>query len=125
MLGRNVGDVQQSPKTILSPRVVTATIDMPLATILINKVAGKPPATAATKGLIVVKLFSTVPNNWPTTQSKYAQALYDIVRRRWAPSSPQLSMMELAQAVLDNNPFTTTEQAFEVFDDDTRKLLKY
>jgi hypothetical protein len=34
-------------------------------------------------------------------------------------------MMELAQAVLDNNPLTTTEKAFEVFDDDTGNLLKY
>jgi hypothetical protein len=51
--------------------------------------------------------------------------LADIVCRRQAPPSPQLSMMELAQAVLDNNPLTTTEQAFEVFDDDMGKLLKY
>ncbi len=34
-------------------------------------------------------------------------------------------MMELAQAVLDDNPLTTTEQAFEVFDDDRGKLLRY
>jgi hypothetical protein len=33
--------------------------------------------------------------------------------------------MELAQAVLDNNSLTATEQAFEVFDDDMGKLLIY
>ncbi len=123
-VGRSAGNMQQSPKTILSPRVATATIK-PLATIPINKVAGKPPATAATKGLIVAKPFATVPNNGPTTWSKYAQALADIDCRRQAAPSPQLSMMELAQSVLDDNPLSTTEQAFEVFDDDTGKLLKY
>ena len=124
-VGRSAGNMQQSPKMILSPRVATATIDKPVATILINKVASKPPATAATKRLIVAKLFATVPNNGPTTRSKYAQALADIVCRRRAPPSPQISMMELAQAVLDDSPLTTTEQSFEVFDDDTGKLLKY
>ena len=34
-------------------------------------------------------------------------------------------MMEMAQAVLDDNASTTTEQAFEIFDKDTGKLLKY
>jgi hypothetical protein len=124
-VGRSAGNMQQSPKMILSPRVATATINKPLATILINKVAGKLPATATTKGLIVAKPFATVPNNGPTTRSKYDQALADIVRRRRAPLSPQLSMMELAQAVLEDNPLTTTEQAFVAFDDDTGKLLKY
>ena len=33
--------------------------------------------------------------------------------------------MELAQAVLDDNASTTTKQAFEIFDKDTGKLLKY
>jgi hypothetical protein len=66
-VGRSSGNMQQSHKTILSPRVATATIDKPVATILINKVASKPPATAATKRLIVAKLFATVPNNGPTT----------------------------------------------------------
>jgi hypothetical protein len=66
-VGRSAGNMQQSPKTILSPRVATATINKPLATIPINKVASKPPATTATKKLIVAKPFATVPNNGPTT----------------------------------------------------------
>ncbi len=34
-------------------------------------------------------------------------------------------MMELAQAVLDDEPLKRIEQAFEIFDDETGKLLKY
>jgi hypothetical protein len=63
-VGRSAGNMQQSPKTIW---VATATIDKPLATIPINKVAGTPPATTATEGLIVAKPFATVPNNGLTT----------------------------------------------------------
>ncbi len=104
--------MQQSPWRALTLRVTTAVINKPLA-------------TASTKELIVAKPVATVPNNRPIIRSKYAQALDDIVRRQQAPPSPQLSMMELAQAVLDDEPLKKIEQAFEIFDDETGKLLKY
>ena len=34
-------------------------------------------------------------------------------------------MRDLRQAVLDNNSVTATKQAFEIFDEDTGKFLKY
>jgi hypothetical protein len=86
-------------------------------------VINKQLATASTKELVVAKPVATVPNNGPITQSKYFQALSDIVRRRCAPPSPQLSMMESAQEVLDDKPLTKIEHAFEIFNDDIGKLL--
>ncbi len=106
------GNMQQSPWSVLTPRVTTTIIDKPLM-------------SAATKGLIVAKPPATATNNRPITQSKYAQALADIVCRRQATPSLQLSMIELAQKVLGNDLSITPEKAFEVFDDDTGKLLKY
>ena len=47
------------------------------------------------------------------------------MRGKQHSATPQLSMMEMAQAVLDDNASTTTKQAFEIFDKDTGKLLKY
>ncbi len=80
--------MQQLPQRALAPRVTTTVIDKPLA-------------TASTKELIVAKPVATVPNNGLIIWSKYAHALADIVRQWQAPPRPQLSMMELAQAVLD------------------------
>ncbi len=106
------GDMQQSPRRVLTSRVTTGIINKPLM-------------TTATKGLIVAKPPATATNNGLITQSKYAQALADIVCRRWATPSSQFSMIELAQAVLGDDLSITPEQAFEVFDSDTGKLLKY
>jgi hypothetical protein len=63
------GDMQQSPRRVLTSRVTTGIINKPLM-------------TTATKGLIVAKPPATATNNGLITQSKYAQALADIVCRR-------------------------------------------
>ncbi len=86
-------------------------------------VIDKPLVTASTKELIVARPVATVPNNRLIIQSKYAQALYNIVCQQQAPPNPQLSMIELAQAVLDDEPRKKLEQAFEIFDNETGKLL--
>jgi hypothetical protein len=97
-VGRPGGDLQQSPRKILTPRAETAIVDKPLSTV-------------AYKG--------------PTTLSKYSQALTNIVRRRkTAPNQPPLSMMELAQAILSETG-VATDFANEVFDEESGKLIKY
>jgi hypothetical protein len=105
------GNMQQSPHRVSTPRVTTAIINKPLM-------------TTATKGLIDAKSPATKTNNGPITQLKYVQALADVCRRQ-ATTSSQPSMMELAQAVVGNDLSITPEQAFEVFDDNTGKLMKY
>ena len=105
-------DTQQTIHKISTPKLTTAIIDKPLTTV-------------PTKRLIVTKPIRNEQNNGPITQSKYAQAVNDIVCGKRSSSISQLSMIELAQAVLDDNAVTTTKQAFEIFDEDTGKLLKY
>ncbi len=56
-VGQSRGDLQQSLKTALAPRVVTATVDKPLRTVSISG---------------------------PTTNSIYSQALANIVSRGWS-----------------------------------------
>jgi hypothetical protein len=98
-VGQSRGNMQQSTKTALAPRVVTATIDKPLCNVPISR---------------------------PTTRSEYAQALVDIVSRGWSTQSqPSLDMTELAQAVIDDDPTAAAELANEVFDGESGKLLKY
>jgi hypothetical protein len=60
-VGQRVGNMQQSPKTLLSPRVFT----------------NKPTIGKA----VVDKPLRTVPSSGPTTCSKYAQALAYVVSR--------------------------------------------
>ena len=105
-------DTQQTIHKISTPKLTTAIIDKPLMTV---------PA----KRLIVVKPIRNDQNNGPITRSKYAQAVNYIVCGKQHSATPRLSMMEMAQAVLDNNASTTIKQAFEIFDEDTGKLLKY
>jgi hypothetical protein len=89
-VGRSGGNMQQLPKNVLAPRVVTATID---------------------------KLLGTVPINGPTNHSKYSQALVDILRRGQTRQTwPPLNMPKLAQAVIDNDPTAAAEFTNEVFD---------
>jgi len=103
-VGGRVGTLQQSPKTVLSPRVLIGAPKIIKATI------DKPLHVETSAG--------------PTTRSKYSQALADIVTRsRSRRSKPPLNMMELAQAIVDDNP--TIEFANEVFDEDSGKLMKY
>ena len=105
-------DTQQTMHKISTPKLTTAIIDKPLATV-------------SAKRLIVAKPIRNEQNNGPITQSKYAQAINYIMCGKQHSSTPRLSMMEMAQAVLDDNASTTTKQAFEIFDEDTGKLLKY
>jgi hypothetical protein len=99
-----VGVLQQSPKTVISPRVLIGDPKIIKATI------DKPLHIASSAG--------------PTTRSKYSQALADIVKRsRPKGSQPTLDMMELAQAIVDDMP--TIEFANEVFDEDSGKFMKY
>jgi hypothetical protein len=98
-VGQSSGNMQQSPMNALAPRVVTATIDKPLR---------------------------TVPISGLTTRSKYSQALADIVRRgQKRQSRPPLNMTELAQAVIDDNPTAAAEFVSEIFNEESKKLLKY
>ncbi len=98
-VGQSRGNLQQSPKTAQAPRVVTATDNKPLCTVL-------------TSG--------------PTTHSKYTQALANIVSRGLSMQSrPPLDMTELAQAVIDDDSTAAAEFANEAFDEESGKLLKY
>jgi hypothetical protein len=97
-VGKPEGDLQQSPRKILTPRVETAIVDKPLSTVVY-------------KG--------------PTTQSKYSQVLTNIVqRKKTAPNQPPLRMTELAQAILSDTG-VATDFANEVFDEESRKLIMY
>jgi len=102
-----LGGMQQSPKTIPPPRVVGTPLKLVTATI------DKPLRKVAISG--------------PTTRSKYAQALADIVNRVKSPATTKksLAMTELAQAIFDDNQFATKEYANEVFDEESGQLLKY
>jgi hypothetical protein len=63
------------------------------------------------------------PLSGPITHSKYAQALSGIVsKNKMSQAGPPLNMTELAQAIMDDHP---SEFANEVFDKETRQLLKY
>jgi hypothetical protein len=125
--GRSVNNLKQAPKTASSPRVIAkAVVDKPLRTV--GVVCG------------------------PTTRSKYAQALMDIInkgerlqgerltgrvafirkqdmeRKRSSnryPTRVALTITELAQAVLDDDPKAAVEFANEVFDADSGQMLKY
>jgi hypothetical protein len=86
-------------KTVASPRVATATIDKPIQA---NQDIGS------------------------TTRSKYNQALTNMIKRRQSPRHRKApNMMELAQAILEDNPNPTKEHACEVFDEESGKQLKY
>jgi hypothetical protein len=103
-VGQRVGDMQQSPKTLLSPSVFT----------------NKPTIGKA----VVDKPLRMASSSGPTTRSKYAQALaYIVSRGRSMQHQPPLNMTELAQAIIDDNP--TVEFTNEVFDMEYEKLLKY
>ena len=106
-VGKRVGDMQQSPKTLLSPRVVVRTPSIEKA------VVDKPLSATTCSGVM--------------TRSKYAHAIADIVKRRGrsTESQQQIDMTELAQAIMDDNPLTAMEFANKVFDEDSGKLLKY
>jgi hypothetical protein len=98
-VGQSGGNLQQSSKTALAPRVVAATIDKPLR---------------------------TVPISGPTTHSKYTQALANIASRGLSTRSrPPLNMTELVQAVIDDDPTAAAELTNEVFDKESGKFLKY
>ena len=61
-----------------------------------------------------------------TTRSKYAQALLKIANRQFEPRTRSTYIMELAQAILDDNQEgRVIEFANEVFDKETGELLKY
>ncbi len=60
-VGQRVGDMQQSPKTLLSPKVFN----------------NKPTIGKA----VVNKPLRTIPSSGPTTHSKYTQALAYVVSR--------------------------------------------
>ncbi len=85
-VGRVNGDVQQSPKTVLHPRVVGHTSSVHKAAI--DKPLHRPPITG------------------PTTRSKYAQAIADIVRKGGGSTkiTRQMDMINFAQAILDDDP---------------------
>jgi hypothetical protein len=103
-VGQRAGNMQQSPKTLLPPRLFT----------------NKPTIGKA----VFDKPLRTVPSSGPTTHSKYAQALaYVVSRGRSTQCQPPLNMPELAQAIIDDN--RTAEFANEVFDTESKKLLKY
>jgi len=88
-VGRSAGDMQLSPKTLLSPTVV----------------ANRPTITKA----IVDKPMHTIPISRPTTRSKYAQALADITERvQPMRGQSSLNMTELAQSRVDDNPTAAT-----------------
>ena len=122
------GDMQLSPKTSFSPRVVEnkptiakAVIDKPLRTIPPRVMATKP----TTAKVVIDKPLRIIPTAGPTTRSKYAQALAYITKRGPPTrNKPQLDMTELAQAIIDDNP-TLIESANEVFDEASGKLLRY
>ncbi len=69
---------------------------------------------------------ATAAFSGPTTRSKYAQALADIVCRGGTKQiQPPLTMTELAQAVIDDDSKAALEFANEMFDEDSGQLLKY
>ncbi len=62
----------------------------------------------------------------PTTWSKYAQALADIINKDDKyPPRVALTITELAGVVLDDDPKVALEFANEIFNADSGQMLKY
>ena len=110
-VGKIIGDMQLSPKTAApTPRVIAKAAPTPR--VIAKAVVDKPQLTNA--------------GSQPTIRSKYVQAIADIVKRRSnRVRQPSSKMIELAQAILDDNPSSAAEYAGEVFDDESGNLLKY
>ena len=121
-IATSASNLKQTPKTVSSPRVIAkAIVDKPLRTM--GVVSG------------------------PTTQSKYAQALTNIINKseiltgrvahirkqemqcKWSsdqcPTRVVLTITELAEAVLDDDSKAALEFAIEIFDADSGQMLKY
>jgi hypothetical protein len=109
---------QPVTKLVSAPRV---------GTIASPTTSTTQPATTSKVSLITkaVNKSHMTSSSGPTSRSKYAQALRKLIERGRAPQNRLMYMMELAQAILDDNPEAVFENANKVFDEETGQLLKY
>jgi len=105
-------------KDVPQPRVEKETIGLQQSP---SKIAASP--RVLTKA-VVDKPFRNAPLSGPTTRSKYAQATAGLARRSYQTHNRNF-LEELAQAVMDDNPRPAVEYAYEIFDEDSGKLMKY